>query len=195
MPMHPVDDAEMIAQQNRALAWQLGWELHRCARLQQRNDLQQLLKAGGAYCGAPDVFPALNWRDENGTSALWWVCVHGDCELVRLLLEAGADPNCADKDSWTPVSLVARCGHEDCLELLIHAGAELSVPVSDGDTALEGRLLGECRMRAVAARAWGCAIEAFAHPYSSRTTCSPPAHSLDSHIHTARRTITVRTPD
>jgi ankyrin repeat protein len=140
--MISVEEAD-LAEQKQNLAWQLGWELHKYARLQQRDALKDLLKTGGAYCGAPDVLPALNWQDENGTSALWWVCVHGDDELVRLLLAAGADPNCADKDSWTPVSLASRCGHDDCLRLLIEAGAELSVPVSDGDTALDKAIFWE----------------------------------------------------
>lgn len=175
--MRTVEDSELTAEHKQALAWQLGWELHKYARLQQREDLKELLKAGGAYCGAPDVFPALDWQDENGTSALWWVCVHGDSELVRQLLEAGADPNCVDKDLWTPVSLCARCGHDDCLQLLIQAGAELSVPVSDGDTALDKAIFWENDECERLLRERGGALLGSSHPHSKRTLYKVPQNT------------------
>jgi len=128
---------------HRAVRWELGWEVHACARAQEREQLKRLLREGGSYCGAPEVRPDLDWQDELGTTALWWVCLNGDHELARLLVEAGANVNVTNADKWTAASVAARYGHDDCLEVLIAAGADLSVVVSDGDTALDKAIFWE----------------------------------------------------
>mmetsp|Transcript_55299 Transcript_55299/g.91569 ORF Transcript_55299/g.91569 Transcript_55299/m.91569 type:complete len:197 (+) Transcript_55299:35-625(+) len=127
----------MTDKQKKELEWDLGWELHKYARTQEREKLKTLLKEGGAYCGAPDVFADLNWQNEFGSTPLWWTCMHGDEELTQLLIDAGADLDQCDDDLWTPVSVASRYGHDNCLELLINAGADLTIKVADGDYALD----------------------------------------------------------
>ncbi len=45
-------------------------------------------------------------------------------ECVKLLLEAGADPNATDNDAYTPLYLAAREGNVECTKLLLEAGAD-----------------------------------------------------------------------
>ena len=112
---------QLTDKQKNDLEWDLGWELHKYARQQQRDDFKKLLKEGGAYCGAPDVFPDLNWQNELGSTPMWWTCMNGDAELTQLLIDAGADVDQCDDDLWTPVSVAARYGHDNCLEVLLKA--------------------------------------------------------------------------
>merc|ERR1711920_384422 len=133
----PVEKPILTAKQRKDLEWDLGWELHKYARIQEREKLKTLLKEGGAYCGAPDVFADLDWQDDFGSTALYWCCMHGDEELTQLLIDAGADLDVCDDDLWTAVSVASRYGHDNCLELLIKAGADLTIKVADGDYALD----------------------------------------------------------
>ena len=171
---------ELTSEQKLSLAAELGWELQKCARLQQREELKDLLKYGGAYCGAPEIFPDVNWRDETGASALWWTCLHGDGELAHILLDAGADPNGTDKDEWTAVSIAARCGHDNCILMLIQAGANLSIPVSDGDTALDKAIFWEHEDSAGMLREHGGAAPFYCPSanYRARARTPPEARRL-----------------
>lgn len=46
-----------------------------------------------------------------------------DAESVRLLLEAGADPNAEQQEGWTPLMAARRNGDLDLVELLVAHGA------------------------------------------------------------------------
>ena len=125
-------------EQREELAWDLGWELHKYARLDQRDELAKLLKEGGAYCDAPDVFPDLDWQaEDDGSTALWWTCMHGDWRSAKLLIDAGAPLDTCDTDLWTAISVAARYGHHKCVKVLLDAGADPSIKVADGETAIQ----------------------------------------------------------
>ncbi|KAM4608235.1 uncharacterized protein ankrd50l isoform 2-T2 [Polymixia lowei] len=51
--------------------------------------------------------------------------VKGYGEVASLLLERGADPEHRDRDGMTPLLLAAYEGHEDIVELLLEAGADV----------------------------------------------------------------------
>eukprot|EP00002_Diphylleia_rotans_P032324 TRINITY_DN677_c0_g1_i11.p1 TRINITY_DN677_c0_g1~~TRINITY_DN677_c0_g1_i11.p1 ORF type:complete len:1468 (+),score=296.83 TRINITY_DN677_c0_g1_i11:133-4536(+) len=51
----------------------------------------------------------------------------GNVDLVRSLLEKGADPNVADYSKRTPLHLASSGGHADIVRLLIDAGAKIGV--------------------------------------------------------------------
>jgi ankyrin repeat protein len=61
---------------------------------------------------------------------------HDDAELVRRLLEAGAQVAVADDYGATPMSEAAVTANEAVLEALLDAGADVDSPNADGQTAL-----------------------------------------------------------
>lgn len=62
---------------------------------------------------------------QNGTTALMCACESGRVGAARLLLAAGADPNAADCDGWTPLAFAARGGHLATVKELLDAGAKV----------------------------------------------------------------------
>ncbi|KAF2828811.1 ankyrin, partial [Ophiobolus disseminans] len=60
--------------------------------------------------------------DMNDTP-LTWGSEQGSTECVKILLEAGADPNETEYDGWPPLHWAARNGHLDVLLLLLQYGA------------------------------------------------------------------------
>jgi ankyrin repeat protein len=98
------------------------------ARAQDGSAVRALLSAHPA----PDV----NQRTADGTSALHWAVYHGDADLVKRLLAAGADANARNDYGATPMSEAAVRGDLALLRALLAAGADVESPNADGQTAL-----------------------------------------------------------
>lgn len=81
---------------------------------------------------SPDV------RDSDGVPALMWASEGGHIEIVRLLLDRGADVNAKrTKDGTTILMETAEEGHTDVVNLLLDRGAKVNVKrTKDGITAL-----------------------------------------------------------
>ncbi|XP_067408158.1 protein phosphatase 1 regulatory subunit 12C isoform X2 [Emydura macquarii macquarii] len=56
---------------------------------------------------------------KTGASALHVAAAKGYIEIMRLLLQAGYDPNVQDKDGWTPLHAAAHWGVEEACRLLV----------------------------------------------------------------------------
>jgi len=71
--------------------------------------------------GAP-----VNGADNYGTTPLYKAAVQGETEIVRVLLEAGADPNLESRgeDEGTPLCAAACWGRTDIVRLLLQHGAD-----------------------------------------------------------------------
>ncbi|RAP74117.1 ankyrin repeat domain-containing protein [Paenibacillus montanisoli] len=65
-------------------------------------------------------------RDTSGRSALYYAAKQGYAEVVRSLLDSGADPNQAERDAAGGAALYAavRGRHTDCVKLLLAHGAD-----------------------------------------------------------------------
>ena len=61
---------------------------------------------------------------------------NGDLDVVRLLLEAGAQKDIVMQDGATALHLAAQNGHLDVVRLLLEAGAHKDTVMQDGATAL-----------------------------------------------------------
>ena len=59
-------------------------------------------------------------------------------EIVKLLLEKGADPNIQGDEGWTAVHVAAIFKFHKILELLLESGADSNIQTSEGETALHG---------------------------------------------------------
>ena len=60
----------------------------------------------------------------------------GHLEVVRLLVEKGADMTIAHSAGWTPIHSAAAGGYDDVVKLLVHNGADITAADSDGWTLL-----------------------------------------------------------
>ena len=78
----------------------------------------------------------VNSGGPDGTRALHWAVHHDQLELVRRLLEAGADPSVANDYGATPMSEAAVVGNVEVIRALLEAGADVDSPNPDGQTAL-----------------------------------------------------------
>jgi ankyrin repeat protein len=75
------------------------------------------------------------------TQALRFAAVSGSVEVVRLLIQQGADPNgLDDQDKDFPLANAVRQGHADVVKELLDAGADPTQPVWDEDEV--GDLIG-----------------------------------------------------
>ena len=89
----------------------------------------------------------INHRDPNGETALHVAARYGHVECAKILLDAKADTNCAEKYfGWTPTHIAAVDGYLSIIELLIEAGADVNKPDLSGwnareHAALRGNLL------------------------------------------------------
>lgn len=70
-----------------------------------------------------------------GKRALVSAVRHGNVEMVRILLDAGADPDLPGR-GFTPLVLAAFSGQTQIAHLLLRAGADVDVQGIDGNTAL-----------------------------------------------------------
>jgi len=99
--------------------------------------------AGGRVASAAgsEPFPMAEWfpyREEkcSGTTPLRLAAEVGDPEIVRLLLDAGADVNEAGADGVTPLMTAASFGGHESVEQLVLAGADVEAVAEDGASAI-----------------------------------------------------------
>ena len=85
----------------------------------QKGIVQTFLKKGGIQ---------LDKRDAQGATPLHHASAKGSRDIVKLLLDAGADATIADNHSRTALHLAAQTGNKDIIRLLHDKGVEL-----DGD--------------------------------------------------------------
>ena len=75
-------------------------------------------------------------RDDLGFDVVLEATRRGISDVVRALIEAGADVNKADDDGWTPLYRAAFNGHEAVVKALIEAGADVNKAHNNGRTPL-----------------------------------------------------------
>ena len=75
----------------------------------------------------------VNAAEGDGMTALHWAAEHGDHELAKLLLEAGANPRAETRvGRHTPLHVAARGGHERVVRLLVNAKADVGALTTTG---------------------------------------------------------------
>ena len=69
-------------------------------------------------------------------TALMFASWEDHAEIVKILLEKGADPSISDKDGWTALMRAVFKGHTSTAKVLLERGADVSEG-SDQKTALK----------------------------------------------------------
>ncbi|XP_012976607.1 cortactin-binding protein 2 isoform X2 [Mesocricetus auratus] len=78
----------------------------------------------------------INYSREDGHSALYSAAKNGHTDCVRLLLNAEARVDAADKNGFTPLCAAAAQGHFECIELLTAYDANINHAAAGGQTPL-----------------------------------------------------------
>ncbi|KAF0308849.1 Protein phosphatase 1 regulatory subunit 27 [Amphibalanus amphitrite] len=74
---------------------------------------------------------------ENGLTALHQAALDGNLPVVRILTRFGADLNCRDTDSWTPLHAACSMGHHHVARYLLESGADPTLLTEDGERPLD----------------------------------------------------------
>jgi ankyrin repeat protein len=72
----------------------------------------------------------LDWQNEVGSTPLHWAAGRGDIEIVRMLIDAGA--NVQSNIGYTPLHVAAEWGSVEIARMLIDAGADKTIINGDG---------------------------------------------------------------
>lgn len=81
----------------------------------------------------PDL---LNLKDDDAFTPLNRASYKGQTEIVRLLLEKGADAAIGDNENSQPIHNAAVAGHVNVLEILLESGVDIDTRDANGNTAL-----------------------------------------------------------
>ncbi|VIO94561.1 Uncharacterized protein BM_BM2006 [Brugia malayi] len=92
-----------------------------------RRDAEQWLKDGEMHDHP---------HSRTGATALHVAAAKGYNDVIRLLLKAGADVNCRDRDGWTPLHAAAHWAEHEAVTILIQNGASFSELTNNGETVL-----------------------------------------------------------
>ncbi len=80
----------------------------------------------------------MNVRNKSGATPLHTAALGGDAEVVKLLLDHGAEINARDQESGaTPLSYAASLGRAEVVDLLLTRGADATLKNTRGQTPLD----------------------------------------------------------
>ena len=91
-----------------------------------RNDIDEVRRLLSLHV-TPDS------TNEDGLTALHQCCIDDSEEMMKVLVEFGADVNAADSEQWTPLHAAATCGHLHLVKFLIDNNANLLAVNGDGN--------------------------------------------------------------
>ena len=79
---------------------------------------------------------AVNSAQADGMTALHWAAWHDETRIARLLLQAGADADAANRYGVRPLAIACQNGNAELVKLLLKSGADPDAQLHGGETAL-----------------------------------------------------------
>ena len=124
-------------QRNRVDPAELYWLMNRACFNDELKSVESLLDAGADPNGVKDY--ELYIKSGGGSEPSWPINLAaraGNAEVVKVLLEAGANPQSPEGEGQTALSMAAEHGHLEVVRLLLDAGADPSYSATDGYGAM-----------------------------------------------------------
>ncbi|RLV95293.1 hypothetical protein DV515_00012897 [Chloebia gouldiae] len=105
---------------------QESWQLERIPQT-----LSQAISALGSAADPKQFLGNFNLRSPSWFSLK--ACIDENLDMVKFLVENGANVNQQDNEGWTPLHAVASCGYLNIAEYLISHGANVAAVNSEGE--------------------------------------------------------------
>ncbi|HCI86999.1 MAG TPA: hypothetical protein DHV68_09155 [Dehalococcoidia bacterium] len=92
-----------------------------------------------------DQVSDIDEADFKGWSGLHWALVRELPEVIKLLLDSGADPNLPTGAGHIPLNIAIRSGQFESTQMLLTAGADFDREDSEGNTPKALAAIWQCR--------------------------------------------------
>jgi len=79
----------------------------------------------------------IDYRNNDGLTALHQACIDENEEMVNLLIERDANIEAVDNEGWTPLHAAASAGNVDIAQILVDNGANLAAVNNEGEVPLD----------------------------------------------------------
>ncbi|KAJ8950176.1 hypothetical protein NQ314_008029 [Rhamnusium bicolor] len=88
------------------------------------------------YLNSSNIIATINESDADGLAPIHWAADSGFLEIVKILINSGAEVNLQDADGQTALHYASSCGHVECVKYLLEQGGQTDSIDNEGCTPL-----------------------------------------------------------